>query len=123
MLRQAADALRYTEITNTSFEACLDTAQPGDFVYLDPPYVPLNDTSYFTSYMTNGFTMTDQKTLASLVRRLDQQGIHFVASNSCVPAVRDMYDGFRMIEVKAKRAINANGQKRQAIAELLITNQ
>ena len=123
VLRQAAVALQHTQIQNTSFQDCLDTAGPGDFVYLDPPYVPLNDTSYFTSYMTNGFDMSDQKALADLVRRLDQRGVTFVASNACVPVVREMYDGFTMIEVKAKRAINANGQKRQAIAELLITNQ
>ena len=122
VLRQAAAALRHTQIQNHSFHDCLETAGPGDFVYLDPPYVPLNDTSYFTSYMTNGFDMADQRALAELVNRLDQRGVMFVASNSCVPVVRQLYNRFRMIEVKAKRVINANGQKRQAIAELLITN-
>ena len=123
VLRASAKALIDTQISNQSFQDCLSRAGTGDFVYLDPPYVPLNKTSQFTSYMTNGFTMTDQKSLAALVTELDKRGVVFVASNSCVPAVRELYQRFRQIEVKAKRAINAHGQKRSAISELLITNR
>ena len=70
--------------------------------------------------MTDGFSMADQNRLASW--RYDQRGVKFIASNACVPAVKQMYSGFRQIEVKAKRAINANGNKRQPVSELLITN-
>ena len=122
VLRAAAHALRFTAIQNKPFEACLEQAEMGDFVYLDPPYVPLNETSYFTSYMTDGFNMADQTRLAELVRELDQRGVVFIASNACMPVVQELYSGFRQIEVKAKRAINANGKKRQPISELLITN-
>ncbi len=123
VLRAAANALIDTRILNQPFEDCLHCAGQGDFVYLDPPYVPLNETSHFTNYMTNGFTMTDQKNLAALVAKLDKRGVVFVASNAFVPAVRELYRDFRQIEVKAKRAINAHGQKRSAISELLITNR
>ena len=123
VLRASAKALIDTQISNQSFQDCLNSARKGDFVYLDPPYVPLNETSQFTSYMTNGFTMTEQKSLAALVTELDKRGVVFVASNSCVPAVKELYQQFRQIEVKARRAINAHGQKRSAISELLITNR
>ena len=53
---------------------------------------------------------------------LDRRGAFFVASNSCTPVVRELYSGFRQIKVKAKRVINAQGEKRSAIFELLITN-
>ena len=66
--------------------------------------------------------MADQIRLAELVRELDQRGVAFIASNACMPVVQELYSGFRQIEVKAKRAINANGKKRQPISELLITN-
>ena len=123
VLRASAKALIDTQISNQSFQDCLSNARKGDFVYLDPPYVPLNDTSYFTSYMTNGFTMTDQKSLAALVTELDKRGVAFVASNAFLPVVRELYHGFRQIEVKAKRAINSQGHKRSAISELLVTNR
>ena len=122
VLRAAARALRFTEIQNKTFEACLERAEEGDLIYLDPPYVPLNHTSYFTSYMTDGFGMADQNRLAELVREVDSRGVKFIASNACMPIVKQMYSGFRQIEVKAKRAINANGKKRQPVSELLITN-
>ena len=123
VLRASAKALIDTQISNQSFQDCLSNAVKGDFVYLDPPYVPLNHTSYFTSYMINGFTMTDQESLSALVNELDERGVVFVASNAFVPGVRELYRGFRQIEVKAKRAINSHGQKRSAISELLITNR
>ena len=123
ILRASAKALIDTQISNQSFQDCLSNAGKGDFVYLDPPYVPLNHTSYFTSYMINGFTMTDQKSLAALVNELDKRGVVFVASNAFVPVVKELYHGFRQIEVKAKRVINSHGQKRSAISELLITNR
>ena len=123
VLRASAKALINTQISNQSFQDCLSNAGKGDFVYLDPPYVPLNQTSYFTSYMINGFTMTDQESLSALVTELDERGVVFVASNAFVPEVRELYRGFRQIEVKAKRAINSHGQKRSAISELLITNR
>ena len=91
ILRASAKALIDTQISNQSFQDCLSNVGKGDFVYLDPPYVPLNDTSYFTSYMTNGFTMTDQKSLAALVTELDKRGVAFVASNAFLPVVRELY--------------------------------
>ncbi len=123
VLRASAKALINTQISNQSFQDCLSNARKGDFVYLDPPYVPLNDTSNFTGYMTNGFTMTDQKSLAALLTELDKRGVVFVASNAFLPVVRELYRGFRKIEVKAKRAINSQGHKRSAISELLVTNR
>ena len=67
--------------------------------------------------------MIEQKSLAALVTQLDKRGVVFVASNAFVPVVRELYRGFRQIEVKAKRAINSHAQKRSAISELLITNR
>ena len=122
ILHASAKALRNTKISNQSFQNCLCSVGKGDFVYLDPPYVPLNDTSNFTNYMKYGFTMEDQKILAALIIDLDRRGAFFLASNSCTPVVRELYSGFRQVEVKAKRMINAHGEKRSAISELLITN-
>ena len=77
--RASAEALIDKQISNQSIQDCLSSGGKGDFVYLDPPYVPLNDTSYFISYTTNGFTMTDQKSLAALLTELDKRGVVFVA--------------------------------------------
>ena len=114
--------LQKVEISCSGFEGVLPQTGAGDFVYLDPPYIPLNKTGYFTSYSDTGFVHTDQITLVELIRDMDERGVRFIASNAFVPELRDMYSGFTILEVKATRAINANKDGRHAISEALITN-
>lgn len=93
----------------------------GVFVYLDPPYVPLNATSAFTNYTADGFGMKEQTELRDCCIALKKAGIKFLLSNSSAPAVYELYEGFHIEEVQAKRAINSVGNKRGAIKELLIS--
>ena len=93
----------------------------GIFVYLDPPYVPLTATSAFTSYTSDGFGMQEQTELRDCCRMMKDAGVNFLLSNSSAKAVYELYDGFTIEEVEAKRAINSNGNKRGVVKELLIS--
>ena len=115
-------ALQNVQLGNASFTDILGSAGAGDFVYLDPPYIPLNDTSYFTSYSHDGFGLSEQQRLAGMIAEMAARGARFIASNAYVPELKELYDGFKIIEVKATRAINADKNGRQAISEALITN-
>ena len=115
-------ALQNIQITCTSFDQVLSRAGAGDFVYLDPPYIPLSQTSYFTSYSHNGFGPDEQVKLARLLYELDKRGGRFIASNAYVPELAELYAGFTIREVKATRAINADKKGRNAVSEALITN-
>ena len=115
-------ALQNVQLGNASFTDILGSAGAGDFVYLDPPYIPLNDTSYFTSYSHDGFGIAEQQRLAGMIAEMAARGARFIASNAYVPELKELYDGFKIIEVKATRAINADKNGRQAISEALITN-
>jgi DNA adenine methylase len=97
-------------------------AQKGDFIYLDPPYQPLNNTSYFTAYTTDGFDNTDQQQLASVFRRLNSKGCLLLLSNSDTTFIRALYSDFSIKEVNAQRAINCKSSKRAGHKELLISN-
>ena len=97
--------------------------EPGDFVFPDPPYIPLSESSSFTSYAHAGFNAADQVRLAEAVRDLDSRGISFLASNSHTESVFELYQGFHIFEVSATRAINSKGDERQAVKEVLITNR
>src|SRR5699024_8164763 len=59
-LYAVSEALQNVGLTSTDFEDILEEAKEGDFVYFDPPYDPLNETSNFTSYSKNGFGKNDQ---------------------------------------------------------------
>lgn len=99
------------------------------FVYFDPPYRPLNISSGFTSYTKEDFDDNDQKELASYYGKLHQKNVNLMLSNSNPKNTNkednffeEIYKGFNINEVFAKRMINANASGRGEISELLITN-
>lgn len=92
------------------------------FFYFDPPYVPLTQTSNFTSYNKEDFTLDKQTELRDLCNVINSNNHKFMVSNSNTEIVRDLYKGYNIIEVSANRNINSNPNKRQKITELVITN-
>lgn len=121
-LRTASCALQDVQLKAADFEDAVETAEAGDFIYFDPPYVPLNATSNFTSYNKYGFSHDDQVRLAETFRRLDKRGCYVMLSNSSAPVVRDLYQGFHFKQIKARRSINSKADGRGPVTELLITN-
>lgn len=102
------------------FEAVGARAQPGDLVYFDPPYVPVK-TESFVDYVADGFGAVDQVRLRDLARVLKGDGVHVILSNSDTTLTRELYDGFEIREVVAKRSINSDGAGRSGAKELIIT--
>jgi len=117
-----SDLLRKVTILNTDFETAVKPARKGDFIYFDPPYQPLSKTASFTDYNSRGFRFEDQERLAQLYRRLSKKGIHLLLSNSKVAAIEELYEGFCIETVEAKRFINCNGERRSGIQEIIVTN-
>lgn len=117
-------ALQNVEILCTSFDTVVDRAEPGDWVYFDPPYVPVSQTANFTSYHANGFGLQDQEQLLDICITLSRNNVYIMVSNSDSTIVRSLYQSryFTIDEVLANRAINCNVAKRGKITELVITN-
>ena len=125
-LRAASAALQGVTLDLRDFRGIADEAGAGDFVYFDPPYVPLNQTSNFTSYAADDFKEQDQRDLAAVFFALHKRGCRVMLSNSDAPLVRELYEGIdpgvRVEEVTARRAINTDASKRGAITELVVLN-
>lgn len=121
-LRAASMALQGARLEVADFEEALSDAGASDFVYLDPPYHPLSETSSFTGYTAEGFDEAEQKRLARVYQELDRRGCLVMLSNSDTPLIRQLYRGFRISELQANRAINSQGGGRGPITELLIVN-
>lgn len=119
VLSNASLALQNVQLRNDDFETICNKAKKDDFIYFDPPYYPLNKTSSFVSY-TDVFLEKEQKRLAKLFKKLNYKGVKVLQSNSNTPFIRELYEDFEIIELKAKRAINCKGERRGAITELLI---
>lgn len=121
-LRAAARALAAADLVTGSFEDSVARAEPGDFVYFDPPYQPVSETANFTSYTAGSFGENDQRELADAARELASRGCAVMISNSDVPLIRRLYRGFSVSRVTCARAINSAGDKRGRVAEVIITN-
>ena len=109
-------------ILNKDFEEVIKTCKAGDFVYFDPPYIPINETSSFTSYTNEGFSYEDQIRLRDVFSELTRKNIYCMLSNSYSPITLELYKEFNIHKVKAKRSINSVASKRGEISEVIVTN-
>lgn len=107
---------------NTDFEDSLKGIRKGSFVYFDPPYDPVSNSSNFTGYSKGGFDWNEQLRLKDLCDKLDRQGVKFLLSNSATQRIKDLYSGYRYETIQAKRSINSQADKRGDIDEVLIRN-
>jgi len=114
------EALKNTEIRLCDFEKGVNGVKAGDFVYFDPPYHPLSSTANFTGYTKNSFNEDDQRRLAKTFQRLAENDVYVMLSNSYTDFIKELYDGFNLKIVYARRAINSNANGRGEIKEFLI---
>jgi DNA adenine methylase len=119
-LRAAAAALAGVKLVHGDFQDTLRGARSGDFVYLDPPYVPLSPTSSFTAYAKTPFDGAAQARLAGLLRDLGARKVRALLSNSDCVETRQLYDERLSEPVPVRRAINSVGAGRGSVGELLV---
>jgi DNA adenine methylase len=121
-LIRISEALASAEIIHCDYKDIIHRVQKGDFVYLDPPYPPLNSTSNFTQYTAEDFTKEDHKELALFSRELTRKGCHVLISNSDTEYIRSLFkDDFHIFELEVTRLIRADGH-RYKVKEIAITN-
>ncbi len=121
-LCRASQVLKRVDLRCADYRAAIDGAKAGDFVYLDPPYLPVGRYSDFKRYTREFFGEQDHALLAKRFRDLTQRGVLALLSNSASPAVEQLYSGFPMRRVQASRQINCRAGGRGRVTELLIAN-
>lgn len=128
-LNEVHNALKDTKVVCGDFTMSRQFVNKGTFVYLDPPYRPLNETSSFTGYAKDGFDDYDQKRLAKYYRDMGKRGAYLMLSNSDPKNenskdnfLEKLYNGFRIERTLASRMINRDASKRGPINELIILN-
>lgn len=110
------------KILNEDFEKAIEDVAAGDFVYFDPPYIPLSETSAFTSYTHEGFSYNEQVRLRDCFKMLDERGAFMMLSNSSSPLVEELYHEFNIYKVEAIRTNGAKSSSRGKISEIIVTN-
>ncbi len=123
ILRVASAGLVKSQIEQADFTDVLNHATSSDdFVYFDPPYYPLSETSYFTAYSRYCFAENQQIELRDIFAKLAQRGVKVMLSNSDCTFIRELYSKFPIHTISAARSINSNAKKRGKITEVLVTS-
>ncbi len=121
VILNASKALQNAIISNQTFDKTLNDANQDDFIYLDPPYYPLTETTSFTAYDKNAFLDKEQEQLFDVFIGLHKKECVVIQSNSKTQFIEDLYRDYEQHHtVKANRNINSNANKRQRIEEWVI---
>ena len=116
-----SQVLQGTELTSLDYRKFLEKyAEGGDFAYLDPPYIPVSEYSDFNRYSKEKFRLGEQVELANYYKDLVCRGVHAVLSNSSTELSHKLFQNFQTGIVKARRAINKIGDRRNKIDEIVV---
>ena len=107
----ASSSLCSTTIERCDFREALAIAKKGDFVYLDPPYLPVSDTSKFSGYNGERFRIADLQDLASECAKLTKRGVQWVMSNRDSEAVRELFAHAKIVSFTTRRSVSAQNKR------------
>jgi len=110
------------QISSCDYALILKDIPTDSFVYLDPPYHPISESSSFTGYVQGGWNEEDQLRLRDVCNRLRDNDIKFLLSNSASDFIREIYSDYNIHIVQAKRSVNSNSSRRGQVDEFLIRN-
>ncbi len=119
---KASKLLQKVEFNVFDYKQILSKIKKNDFVYLDPPYHPLEDKNSFTKYSKDDFAEKDQKDLKQFCDELNAKKVNFLESNSYTKFIKELYKNYTQSEVLANRMINCKAIGRGKIKELIIYN-
>lgn len=119
----ASVVLKQADLRACSWETSLAATSPGDFVFLDPPYLVSNDKDSNIYERNKAFTFGDHERLAEEVARLQERGVGFMLTNSASKNLLKLYRdlGLSVDVVAMRRSINSKTDERGEEAELIVT--
>jgi DNA adenine methylase len=121
-LRRAAAALQQCELRPGDFAVATRSAERGDFVYFDPPYITGHQNNGFHKYNSQLFSWSDQVRLAQTAARLADRGVHVAVSNADHPSLRSLYQSFHATQVVRTSLINSDSGKRGLVPEAIYSS-
>ena len=117
-----SQTLQDTALVHRDFEEALDATEPGDFVFVDPPYTVRHNTNGFAKYNQTIFAWDDQLRLRQALERASIRGVSFAMTNADHKSIQELYVGFgRHVQLRRSSVIAGNSIHRSKCTELLVT--
>lgn len=118
-MRTIGNILAKADIVAADFREVLDGATRGDFVYLDPPYLPIftrpsvekEPTAKFNKYTAKTFEMNDFIELAEICTDLSRRGVLWVMSNRDTASICDLFPDAEIIRFTTHRSLAAQSRR------------
>lgn len=104
-------SLRDADIEHVDFRDVLARPTAGDFVYLDPPYLPVSDTSKFSGYTERRFRASDLAELSDLCAEMTDRGVQWVLSNRDTELVRELFRHAKIVRTTTRRSVAAQNRR------------
>jgi DNA adenine methylase len=120
-LRAVSAQLKSAELTTEDYKDAVGSAKRGDLVYLDPPYPPINGSSFFTHYTKERFAIEEQEEVAYTADRLSRRGCFVIVTNADTTAIRQLYAGWQVQRIQRTRWVTSS-QHKHKVYELIISN-
>lgn len=117
-----ARLLRGADLVAGDFEGVISEAKKGDFLFVDPPYTTKHNNNGFVKYNEQVFSWSDQERLSLSLEKASKRGVRFSLLNAAHGSIRELYDGFDVIELSRSQVISGEIKGRTAYSELLIRN-
>lgn len=111
VLKNVSVALQGAIIREMDFRESVRDVDRGDFVYFDPPYLPISDTSKFSGYNGKRYRKPDLENLADICARLSRQGVHWMVSNRDNEHVRRIFSHATIVPFTTRRSVSAQNKR------------
>ncbi|MBA4409705.1 MAG: modification methylase [Odoribacter sp.] len=128
-LYKVSKTLENVSLLCTDFQEICEKIEDRDsFVYLDPPYRPINKSARFTNYHMSNFIDNDQFRLAEIFKKLNEKNVKLMLNNSCSNTyddsgvIENFYKDFQISYINTSSTMSSISSKRKKINELIITN-
>ena len=110
-LSQVSLALQAVTVSESDFREAADRTQRGDFIYFDPPYLPISDTSKFAGYNGKRFRKHDLEELADICKSLSKRGVHWMVSNRDNEHIREIFSHATVVPFTTRRSVAAQTKR------------
>lgn len=115
--------LKNSKIFAGHFESVVTNSNKDDFVYFDPPYLPLSSSSNFSKYARADFGTNEHELLSGVIKQLTKKGVKMILSNSDTPLSREIFGSeLNLYQLGVQRNIAAKSSSRIKVSEIIATN-
>jgi DNA adenine methylase len=122
-LLSASRRLRDANIYPSDFLTVKDRIQPGDLVFLDPPYTVAHNSNGFIKYNEKLFSFEDQTRLSTLIDDIRRRQAYYLLTNAAHDSIAALFEkGDRKLELMRGNSIGGIKAKRGSAREYVFTN-